>query len=398
MPKINQASYAFNRGCVSKLALGRVDVERLRLSAEEQTNWLPRTVGPMMLRPGLEYITSTHNNATSKILPFIYSSDDTALLEFTDGFLRVLVDEEPVTRETVTTTVDDFDVPASWSLSTSGGGTADLSTGALLLNYETSGGTATATQTVTLGSSGVVHALRVVVDFGPITFRVGTTSGDDDLIESTPLDEGTHSLAFTPTSTFYIQFESSVALNKIVSSITLEDAGVMLLPTPYMEADLPLIRYDQSADVVFIACVGYQQRRIERRSSTSWSIVKYKADDGPFDSAFDNSITIDTNALNGQAALTSSKPLFKPDHVGSLVRLFHNGQRVLSSLSADETYTDAVRITGVGADRYVTLIISGTWTGTLTLQHNDDNQRQPEQLDCVVSHRVQDGGLWLWHG
>jgi hypothetical protein len=51
--KINAPLYSLNAGEVSKIAVGRVDVAKLRMAAECQVNWLPYIVGPMMLRPGL---------------------------------------------------------------------------------------------------------------------------------------------------------------------------------------------------------------------------------------------------------------------------------------------------------------------------------------------------------
>jgi hypothetical protein len=47
---------AFNRGVISRLALARLDLKRPKLSAEEQTNWMARSLGPMSLRPGLKFL------------------------------------------------------------------------------------------------------------------------------------------------------------------------------------------------------------------------------------------------------------------------------------------------------------------------------------------------------
>lgn len=375
MPKGNVALYAFNRGSVSSLALARIDVDRLRLSAETQINWLPRVIGPMMLRPGLAYAATTRSNLAARILPFIYSNSDIALLEFTDASLRVLISDTPITRPSVSTTVANFSSGGSWTTSTSGGGTASTAGSVLTLNLSSLGGTATATQTVTLGSgaSGIEHALRITVTRGPVKFRVGTTSGADDLFATTTLDDGEHSLAFTPSTTFYIQFEGATTTDKIVASITLEAAGVMTLTSPYVAADLAKIRTDQSADVVFIACQGYRQRKIERRSTRSWSVVSYKADDGPFTSSYsDSTITITPSATTGNVTLTASKSLFKSTNVGSLYRLFHSGQSVTAALSAADTYSNPIRVTGVGAARSFTETITGTWSGTLTLQRSFD--------------------------
>lgn len=375
MPKQNVSLQALNRGEISTLALARVDVERLKLSAETQKNFLPRVVGPAMLRPGLEYVTATAGNAACRLLPFVYSASDVALLEFTDSSLRVLVNEVPITRTAVTTTIANFSSGGSWSTSTSGGGTASTSGSVLTLNLGTVGGTATATQTVTLGTgaSGVEHALRIAVTRGPLKFRVGTASGLDDLVATTRLDDGTHSLAFTPTTTFYIQFEAASILNKIVASITLEGAGVMALPTSYTASSLPKIRAAQSADVIFLACDGLQQRRVERRGTRSWSIVTYKADDGPFTTAYsDSTITLTPSATRGNITLTANKNLFKSTNVGGLYRLFNSGQNADTEVSAEDTFGNAIRVTGVGATRNLYYAVGGTWSGRVTLQRSFD--------------------------
>lgn len=373
MPRQHVAQHAFNRGTVSPHALARTDVDRLRLSAETQTNWMPRTLGPMMLRPGLAYIASTYLDAQARVVPFVFSSTDYAALEFTAGVLRVLVGDTPVTRPAVSTTFNNFTVPASWTLASSGGGLSSISSNKLTLNLVNSGGTATATQSVANLSSGVVHAIRVVVERGPVKFRVGATAGADDYIATTILETGTHSLAFTPTTNFVIQFEGMVRLNKIVSSCTIEAAGVMTLTTPYSTGDLQLIRTEQSADVVFIACEGHQQRKVERRGTRSWSFVEYKTDNGPFNFNADTSISITPTAVSGNTTLTASRPLFKSTHVGALFELTHTGQVGSGNLSAADTYTTTIRVTGVDAGRVFAYSITGTWAGTITLQRSFDS-------------------------
>lgn len=378
MGRVNAAIQAMNRGTVSKLALARTDVDRLRLSAEIQTNWLPRTLGPMMLRPGLGYTGSnTLGDQPCKVIPFIYSAADTAAMEFTPGYLRVLIDDAPVERPTVGTVVSDFTSSGAWVLAATGGGAVStISAATLELNLGSEGGTATATQAVTLPgtSSGIEHAIRIIVKRGPVRFRVGTSSGSDDLVADAVLDTGTHSIAFTPTTNFYVQFEGLDRLQRLVESCAIEAAGVMTLPTTYGASDLAMIRSDQSADVVFLACAGQQQRKIERRSRRSWAFVEYKTNDGPFTSSADGSISITPLSTRGNTSMTASRPLFHAGHVGALFQLTHSGQNELAGLSADDTYSDAIRVTGVTSGRIFNLAIFGTWTGTITLQRSFDSE------------------------
>src|SRR4051812_27384779 len=105
----NVALVAFNRGLVSRLALARTDVKRVAMSSDLMVNWMSRVLGSMMLRPGLGYLDAIP--AAPRIIPFIFATDDTALLEFTDEALRVWVDDDLITRVAVSGAISngDFD-------------------------------------------------------------------------------------------------------------------------------------------------------------------------------------------------------------------------------------------------------------------------------------------------
>lgn len=87
---------------VSPLSLARIDLKRMSLSAEIQRNWMPRALGPMMLRPGLGMVTTTRNDLPSKDIDFEYTSSDTAIIELTDGAMRVQIEDVIVRRPAVT--------------------------------------------------------------------------------------------------------------------------------------------------------------------------------------------------------------------------------------------------------------------------------------------------------
>jgi hypothetical protein len=377
--KVNTLLHAFNRGEVSRFALARVDSDRLRLSAETQINWAPQVLGPMMLRPGMEYIASTKSDAEATLLEFIFAKDDTALLELTAMVMRVHVDDELVTRGSVSTAVQngDFGSPTGWTLAATSGASTTLS-GGLNLEATPRGSLCTATQALTIGASdqGDEHALRIVVARGPVVFRVGSTSGGDDLLARTVLDTGTHSLTFTPLgANAYIQFESTDRQKKIVTSIQIEASGTMELPTPFASGDLRYIRYDQSGDIIFLACPGVKQRKIERRSTRSWSVVHYDSDDGPFQPSASANLKLTPSVYEGNGTLSSDRPFFKSTHVGSLIRLFSTGQVNQAVLGAADVYSEPIRIAGAGvADRKFNWIVSGTWAGTITLQRSVDGE------------------------
>ncbi|NWG25364.1 MAG: hypothetical protein HXY30_13300 [Pseudorhodoplanes sp.] len=382
MGRANTAHLAFNRGEVAKAALARVDQERLQLSAERQANWLPLTLGPMTLRPGWQYCGGIRSDLAPGFIPFVFSNSDLALIEATDGAMRVwLVDEEGeslVERAAVTAQIQngDFWNAAGWTLSTSGAGaSATIGAGELKLASPASGGLAKAHQSFAIGPGDLdtEHAFRIVVARGPVRFRAGSAESLDDIVAETTLETGVHSLAFTPgVAIVHLELETITAQTKIVTSVAIEGEGALEIPTSWAEADLRYLRHAQSGDVIFVACRGQQQRRIERRSATSWSFVLYKSDDGPFGGANGSDITITPGALSGNTTLTASRALFRPSHVGALFRLFSSGQTASASIAAENTFSSAIRVTGVGAGRIFTLTIAGTWSGTLTLQRSLD--------------------------
>jgi len=375
--------FAFNRGLISGLGLARTDLKRYALSADTYENWVARKLGPMMLRPGLGYIGASNANLAARHIEFIFATDDTALMEFTESTLRIWVADALVTRAAVSTAVANgtftSDV-ASWTDSDESGGTSVWVTGGYL--GLTGNGTASAirdqTLSVSSGDQNVEHALRIVVQRGTVVLRVGSSSGGDEYIGETTLGTGTHSLAFTPTgASVYVRLLSSLKRQVLVDSVAIEAAGVMSLTAPYAAADLDKIRHDQSGDVVYLAAAGYQQRKVERRSTTSWSIVLYEPTTGPLRADNTGPATITASALSGNVTLTGSKPIWTASNVGSLYRIASSGQTVTASVTAENSFTSAILVTGVGSQRVFQITRSGTWVATVTLQRSFDSDAGP---------------------
>lgn len=368
---------AFNRGVISPLARNRADIKRVALSAETQMNWIPRTMGPMSLRPGLQYIGSTAV-ATGNVrhLAFIFSNTDTALLELTDLVMRVRVNDVLVTRPTVATTITN----GSFDTDVAGWADADESascesawlTGGYLALIGSGTGAAIRTQTLTIAApdQNVEHALRIVITRGKVNIRVGSSAGGDEYINEASLGTGTHSLAFTPTgASAYIQFLARDNYQVLLSSCTIESGGVMSIPTLFGTANLDDIRQDQSGDVLFIArgTTGSPQRIERRNASRSWSVINYEPLSGPFRAPNSGPITLTPGALNGTVAvptttLTASAPLFKTTNVGSLFSIASQGQTVTAILSAVSS-SNTIRVSGIGTARVFSVVITGGWVG-----------------------------------
>lgn len=398
---------AFNRGEVSKHVLGRVDIEKMRLAAETQENFLPYVLGPMTIRPGMQYVGGTKNNLNCVLIPFVYANTDTALLEMTDGAMRVfnIVNgvETLVTRAAVSTSVTNgtFAATTGWTLAFTGtGGYSTITGNRLTLSSPVKGGLASATQTLAIAGAdqNVRHALRIVVERGPVLFRIGSTSGGDEYVTETTLRTGVHSLAFTPTgASAYIQFETRSAPVKIIKSVAIESAGTMSVSTPWAGSNLSLIRHTQSGDIVFCVCKGVEPYQIERRSPYSWSVVKYQSVDGPFGVPNTSDITMTPSGLSGNITVTTNRNYFRPTHAGSLFRLFSYGQIVNENLGASGQYTKAIRISGVGTTRKFSVVVSGTWAGTVTLYRSLESENSgfaPVDNDAMSSGTKSSTSNW----
>lgn len=385
MADVNVLVHSFNNGEASRAALNRVDQERLRLFAERQENLFPYTIGKAIMRPGTKHLGSTLL-AGAKLIPFKRSITERALLELAyndagNGVMRVWLDDALVTRPSVTSTITNGDFALAgggWTLTSTGGATATMSDG-LTLEASGQGGEAIAKQQVSTSDSGTEHAVRVLVTHGPVTFRIGSTDGDDDLVSVTTLDTGLHSLAFTPGSSYWIRFSSKKRYQAVVDSISVESAGVMEIDGYWTSTNYRKIRYDQSLDVLFCTVdEGSTPFKIERRQAgRSWSVVKYEVSDGPFTLARTQDITLTPSVTQGTGTLTASAAFFDSNHNGALFQLTHDNTAATYKLSAAGEHTLAVRVIGINTasynDRNFSVVVSGTWVGTLQIQRSFDS-------------------------
>lgn len=378
----NATILAFNRGRISELALSRVDVKRYAFSAETQTNLPPRVLGSMSLRPGLQYLFPSASSGAAKYLPAVFSNTDKALVEITATGIRFSVSDAIITRipsnfktiangsfTTDLTSWTDFDESGATSAFYAGGGLSLTGTGF---------SAAIRSQLVTVDASekGSEHGVKFTIARGPVTLKIGSSSRGAEYISEKVLNTGTYSFVFTPTGDYYIELAGRTQAASIVTKVVEDSGGDFTLPSPYAASDLSNIRYDTSADVIFIACAGHQQRRLERfdSSSKSWGISLYAPDDGPLRGINTTSITLTPSGLTGDITLTASRSFFNANHVGGLFAITSVGQKVTTPITAENQFTDdsSLRIVGVENTRIFTITIAGTFSATVTLQRSID--------------------------
>lgn len=234
---------------------------------------------------------------------------------------------------------------------------------------------------VRVSDTGTEHSLAIHISHGPMTLRVGSSQRDDDYVSETSLGTGYHNLAFTPQGDFYVTLQTDSTTNKLVASCQIGDSGTVEITTPWAEDNLDDIRFDQSADVVYVDCAGIIPQKIERRGTgRSWSVVEYFPENGPFLPTRSSSAKLSVNNFTGDVSLKSDIPYFTADHVGAIFRLFHNGQSGLFFLGNLEATTDAIEVTGIGDtgtagttnERRVTFTVTGSYTGRIIIERSYD--------------------------
>lgn len=386
MASQNPALLSLNAGEISKHALARIDLAKLRVACEQQENFLPLVLGPCMVRPGTRYLDTTASNAAGKMVEFYYDENTKALPVLTSGAMRVMVNDAYISRVAVSSAVTngDFDTDVTgWTDSDESGCTSQWATGGLLSLAGTDTNYAFRDQQVTVAApdQNVEHALRLAVNHGYVAIQVGVSAGDGTYWDLTDLPPGNYSLAFTPAGDFWIRLGAKTIYPSYVDSIEVEGAGTLSLPTPWTSTThFNTLRYDQSGDVIFCACAGLQQRRIERRASDSrsWAVALYQADDGPFRVGnVTDSVQLTPSATTGSIAVTSSRPLFKSTQVGALFKITHPSQTATGALSAlNATTSTEIRVSGLAShnfsasSRAFTVVIEGTFVATITLQRS----------------------------
>ena len=400
MAAANPPVVTFIGGVIGGELHNRVDIPSYPQGCEISENFRPKIQGPMTRRPPMIHVGSFEDHSKrGKIYNFLYSGTNSFLVRHTsDGFAYYLDD--------VRTTIPNVAASLSaWSDVSTAPSTASVTSGNLRL---TANGAAKAIgrKTITTSNVGSRHVIRFEIVAGPLNVRIGTTAGGSNLMAWSRLRAGIHQLDFTPdNATTYVEFwHDDNAQRRLKDNVTLVTGTIdYLLPTPYLEADIPSIDRTQIRDVLYLCNLNYWPRRLERRGNYSWSIVKLLPDDGPFGDPNATKITLAASATVGTITLTSSEGLFTANDVDVLYELTAGGQNKTAVASAANIFTDGIKVTGIGTGvRSFTVSITGTFVATVVLQRSSGNENdyqdwQTYTVPTAVSvYDAQDNQTWYY--
>jgi hypothetical protein len=92
MPRAVPLVASFNGGEISPLLYGRVDIQKYATSCREMVNFLPKSQGPAVRRPGTRYVANTRLDRVARLIPFEFSTSQTYIIEASQGVFRFYKD------------------------------------------------------------------------------------------------------------------------------------------------------------------------------------------------------------------------------------------------------------------------------------------------------------------
>ena len=89
MPNTREFHRSFSGGEISPQMLGRIDDTKYQTGAALMRNFISMPQGPAQNRPGTMYVGPTKNyDGIARLMPFTFSTTQTMVLEFGDGYVR----------------------------------------------------------------------------------------------------------------------------------------------------------------------------------------------------------------------------------------------------------------------------------------------------------------------
>jgi hypothetical protein len=159
------------------------------------------------------------------------------------------------------------------------------------------------------------------------------------------------------------------------------------IATPYTESDLPLIKYVQSADTVYLAHPGHAPQTLVRHADTNWVLSDFPFVNGPFMQENTGPITNSFGQIfigpdAGKWEILASAPLFDPLQVGARWRIDYDlpAQSWAASFAAPGTGN----IIATSGDFNIST--TGTWTGTFWIEKSTDGVHWTAVSQSFVSH------------
>jgi len=92
MAELNVPIYDFRHGVITRKLEGRINLDLYKSGVLVGENFLTYLHGPTTYRPGLIFSRTTRRNNVAHFIPFTFDDDESYILSFTEGYMRIFTD------------------------------------------------------------------------------------------------------------------------------------------------------------------------------------------------------------------------------------------------------------------------------------------------------------------
>lgn len=340
--KLNLPQYAFNAGAVGSKIVGRADLSDLyRKAAKDISNMIPTQQGLLLRRPGTHYLTKSIEDNV-RLVPYVYDSNNSYMLEFADDKIRVFKGRDPVMIDAGTVANGSFaSDTSSWTDLLGAAAWADGQAQLALAGGEDSGTVITQQQTGLLEEE-TIYAVRFDISSYytiPIYVSIGRAAGGTDILDRYIVFPGTDQIVYftANTSDFFITFSATEA-GVDENSNVLDDPNIYIDNVQLLKnlvirntgigvESLQTMSYDVSGQRVYIASSDFKPKVLYRTSDYDWFLFDLPTYDGPYFDIGDtvyggrgSRINLTLSATTGDTVVTASDILFQEADRGRHLR------------------------------------------------------------------------------
>ena len=309
----------FTGGQVSPLLNKRSNAKRHDIGLKTLQNMTIMLQGGVTSRPSTEHVAQVKDSSKeTRLLPFEFSTEETYAIEMGDQYFRFLKESGQVLESDITVT--DISQANPGVITTSG--SHGLTAGEQFYLTEV------------VGMTEVNHTR--------VYYTVGTTTSNTLQLK----DQDNNNVDTTGLTAY----SSGGVINKVYEIVA-----------TYLEADLSLIQYTQSADVISLVHEDYAPKDLTRTADTSWTITDTTFIDGPYLTENTTTTTLTASGTSGSITITASSTVginsgsgFLSSDIGRLVRIGHG----------DPVTWGNATITAVGSTTSITVTTNEDITNT----------------------------------
>ncbi len=262
MSKVAHNQTNFTSGELSPRLQGRVDVEKYFNGADQIQNFIVLPFGGIERTPGTRFVGEVRDSSeAARLIPFSFSTTQTYMLELNSGKMRFYRNQGRIVEASVVIT------------------------------------------DITQVDSAVVTAVAHGYSNGEYVIITG-------VVGMTEVNGREFLVANATTDTFQINDRNTTVgidasgYTAYVSGGTVE--RIYEITIPWLEADLPDLKFAQTADIMYIVHPDYEPRKLSRTGHTSWTLAKVSFLDGPYLPANLTATTLDPSSLTESVTVVAS--------------------------------------------------------------------------------------------